>query len=310
MAQTIKSNGYHSWRSEYEIITPYLGLIKIWELVQFMSKAITNQSERSALEKAIRENAPLLIAKQLDSGRKLRDQDLFHAINGQTEALKFLLDKGLDPNVVDDSGNTLLFYVTDVKVFELILSRIEDINYQNSGGDTILHHLLRKFFEHKSVSLIDLCLSKKPNLSLRNKDGRTVLLSMPIQNSDLAQTANDLEFIFSPSYFTIIDRLLTTGSSLSEADTEGNTLLHYMCQAMRVDRDLQAAVEAMVKRGASINTKNNQGVNILAQLLIRIEIEQSISTGSFSGESVNSGDDEIGSIATEITDEEHENENL
>lgn len=244
------------------------------------------------LEKAIRENAPLLIEKQLRLGQQLRDSDLFYAINGQAASLEFLLGKGLNPNVVDDSGNNLLFYATDVQVFELILSRIENIDHQNHSGDTVLHHLVRNLFAHKRIQLIEFCLAKKPNLTLRNTKGQTVLLSIPVPNSDLAQKEDDLEFMFSPNYFAVIDQLCASGSSLSEKDAEGNTLLHYMCKSMKVDRDLQAIIEAMVQRGTPINIQNKQGVNVLAQLLIRIEIEYPESLGSFHDSSEVSGQEE------------------
>lgn len=263
------------------------------------------QSEGRLLESAIRENAPLLIEKQLRSGQRLKDSDLFYAIHGQIEALRFLLDKGLNPNVADDSGNNLLFYITDIRVFELILSQIENINHQNLLGDTILHHLLRNLFEHKkSVPLIDLCLAKKPDLSIRNKKGQTVLLSMPLQDSTQAGTEDALAFMFSSAYFAIIDKLLAAGSSLAETDTEGNTLLHYVCKDMQVDRDLQATVEALVQRGAPINTKNSQGLNALAQLLTRMEVEHTQSLSSFAGDFGNSDDSEMESVLIQIADEE------
>jgi ankyrin repeat protein len=232
-----------------------------------------HRSERSVLEKAIRDNAPLIIERQLRSGHRLKDSDLFLAVNGQTEALKFLLEKGLNANTVDASGNNLLYYINDAILFEFILGRIDNIDHQNLSGNTISHHLIEKLFRDRNVRLIDLCLARKPNLALRNKGGRTVLLSMPIQDSHEADTEETLTFMFSPNYFTIIDRLLASGSSLAETDAEGNTLLHRICKLMKVDRDLQAMIEALVERGAPINAKNHQGVSVLAQLMIRIEIE-------------------------------------
>lgn len=235
---------------------------------------LAKQTNKSPFEKAIRQNSVLLIQQQISAGNILRDSDLLYAVENQYDSLEFLLRKGLNPNALDSSGKNLLFHVTDIRAFEIILRSIKDINHQDLAGDTIHHQLVRDYFKKNNLSFIELCLARNPDLSLHNKRGKTVLLSIPVP---ALQPVFDQLILMSrhmPEFLMLVDTLLSAGSSISEVDAEGNTLLHRVCQSMLADEHLQIMIQELINRGASIHTKNSRGVNILAQILVKIDIDR------------------------------------
>jgi len=151
---------------------------------------------------------------------------------------------------------------------------------------------VRNYHPINTLTFIQLCLAKRPNLSLRNKRGLSVLLSTPVPT---LQPVFDRQVLISrqiSEFFSLIDVLLTAGSSISEIDSEGNTLLHRVCQLMLVDEHLQTMIQGLVRRGAPIHAKNARGLNILAQVLVKIDIERNEKIGNpvtYQAKSVSSG---------------------
>lgn len=60
-------------------------------------------------------------------------------VKGDTEAIKKLLDQGLDPKMVDGNNQTLLFFVKDAATAEILLKAGVDPNHENKFGFVALH---------------------------------------------------------------------------------------------------------------------------------------------------------------------------
>jgi ankyrin repeat protein len=94
------------------------------------------------------------------------------AANGDLERVQILLEKGADPNFVDDNGLTALHMAADrghIEITRLLLNQGANVNAQDLNGDTPLHNAC--LCEHKDI--IVLLLGKGADKSTKNTSGET-----------------------------------------------------------------------------------------------------------------------------------------
>ncbi|MCR6637586.1 MAG: ankyrin repeat domain-containing protein [Sporocytophaga sp.] len=113
-----------------------------------------------------------------------------------------------------------------------LLEKGADINYQDSTGNTALHHSLSNYLHGKNV---DMFLSRQNiDVNLRNKSSQSPIL-LTLDNN-------------------YIKKLIALGADVNVQDYSGMSPLHYACS--KNDPEL---VDLLLNRGASVNIKDSLG---------------------------------------------------
>lgn len=136
------------------------------------------------------------------------------------ELIKHLINYGVNPNIIDDKGNTPLSLMIEegLKIQkgrerELFLEKLVfmlkfrvDVDLQDENGRTILH----KAVIADDLAVVEKILSKKADLSIRDKQGRTALHHTQWKGN-----------------YKIARWLMAAGANVDEPDNSGFTLLNY-----------------------------------------------------------------------------------
>eukprot|EP00924_Labyrinthula_sp_SR-Ha-C_P005161 maker-scaffold_1-snap-gene-23.23-mRNA-1 protein AED:0.03 eAED:0.03 QI:0/0/0/1/1/1/2/0/235 len=99
---------------------------------------------------------------------------LHHAVNNiHQDMVKYLLDKGADPNAADDFGNTALHYACERGVLgqiDMLLAHDGKLDVLNNKGISLLHKAA-----NEGHSTVINKLLQKVDVNLADKQGNTVL---------------------------------------------------------------------------------------------------------------------------------------
>lgn len=121
-------------------------------------------------------NHPKADLHKIEAGRQTC---LHHAINSNVklEIVKFLVEKGLDVNAVDEIGQTPLLSAVDYNFSDKALFLIDqeniDLNHINSYGFTALHYVARHVARHKSMPVLCKLLSAGADPGILNNENET-----------------------------------------------------------------------------------------------------------------------------------------
>ena len=111
------------------------------------------------------------------------------AFFGYKKAVEFLLDRGADLEVTDDSGLTALHTAVfhgRLEIANILISHRANLNVQDQHGYTPLHYAV--LATSKSLDLTELLIKSGANLNTRNKDGQTPLkLSQESDRKEIAE---------------------------------------------------------------------------------------------------------------------------
>lgn len=220
------------------------------------------------------------------------------AEQGRMEIIKLLLERGADPTAKDKNGDSVLTYATCSQsrglekpeaLVELLLDNGADINSQNLKGHT-------PFFGLATSSRIDVvkllanlkAQSGRPDVTIRNNQGRTVLHSVVSKNLrkdvlelllrlgvDVGAVDNEGKtalhcFAVSRSCVEVGQLLVDSGSDLDARDFHGDTGLHWAVVDGRLER-----TEFFLDNGADVNALNDQDETPL-QLAVRHHAEEAV----------------------------------
>jgi ankyrin repeat protein len=173
---------------------------------------------------------------------ELRLQDLReYCIWGK--AVGLLLSRGVDPNMRDVNGLTLLHaaaWCGDESAAEHLLKAGADPNARDAEGNTPLHVAARRMFPQ--VALLLLKHGADPNA--RNARGET----------PLHIAARGAEHTIGSGNYAAVSILVKHGADVNARDKDGNTPLHYA-----VARCAFATASLLLKHGADPNARNNEG---------------------------------------------------
>ncbi len=177
---------------------------------------------------------------------------------GDTDLLRRLLADGVDPNLPvpgsSQSKTPLCLAVRAVQpgivegedqdaldIVRLLLKHGADINFRDASGNTVLMNALDS--QSAKSAVINLLLDSKPNLSIRNQDGRDALF-LAFNNKEQrehiprllelganAHTRDDhgndlLMLAASNADVEWVGKLLKIGLSPTAVDADGNTAIH------------------------------------------------------------------------------------
>ena len=154
------------------------------------------------------------------------------ALHGHNDVVQLLLDKGAEPNLSDQNGNTALLYAAfrgHLDVVQLLLNRGADVNMADYYGTTPLHWAAE--IGHKHVVKLLLDRGAEPNKE--NRNGETPLIGAAKGKKDIVQL------------------LLDSGAEPNIPNHQtGMTPLHWA--AWRGHKDV---VQLLLKRGADPNIR-------------------------------------------------------
>jgi ankyrin repeat protein len=155
---------------------------------------------------------------------------------------KNLLEKGANPNLLNNNNQNSLFFLTDVcysPLFELLLKKGAVINLYDSEGNTPLHYfLLKSPIRRKYIASF---LSHKANIHAVNLKGQT-----PLHFAILTNDANAAW------------QLLKEGANINKQDKEGNSGLHYVAK-YAPNKLMVNEIYRFSFGNADLNIKNNEG---------------------------------------------------
>ncbi len=167
----------------------------------------------------------------------LMANDLNNAIeSGLRTKVNMLLEKNLDVNEIDETGDTAIdvaILKKDEAIFDLIMEKNPNLNIKNSKGQTPLQLAIEKKFDYGINKLIN----KTQDLEIKDKDGKTALL-YAVNNQD-----KDL-----------IDALIKKGSEINCIDSQNNTILHILSK----NDDNLELVKYFLDKHIDINRVNSE----------------------------------------------------
>lgn len=145
------------------------------------------------------------------------------------DALK-LIENGANVNEREaGTTNTPLFYVSNVKVAQLLIEHSADVNAKNQCGFTPLHFI-------KDLDVIKLLIKYHANVNSKDNTGRT-----PLHLSTKKDVA-------------IASLFIRNGADVNLRDNYGYTALHYINDI--TDKKM---IELFIKAGTDLNIKSNHG---------------------------------------------------
>ena len=169
---------------------------------------------------------------------------IYESVDNNTENRNYSDDELLiivEENKISNNTNIFDFININNKLEDIIrsidlyLKNDNDINVQDSNGNT----LLMKAISIGYYDLSDYLIDNNADISITNKNGENAL-------------------ILSANYPYIMYLLINNNADINLADNNGKTALHYACTYGNL-----YSVKLLVKSGADINKKDILGKNIL-----------------------------------------------
>lgn len=170
---------------------------------------------------------------------------MFAIDSSNDEIAKYLIDKGVDVNAIDENEETSLFKAVSKNNFniaQLLIEKGADVNYSDSQGNTALNIAA---WNNEMAEILKLLLDKGANIESRDEIGRTSLFRSIGRMS-----------------FNIADILLDRGANIEAKDIDKNTPLMI---AVKKDIEENTILRTLflLLHGANIYAENNFGYSPL-----------------------------------------------
>ena len=160
--------------------------------------------------------------------------------DGDTEKVKSLIQKGVDPNTKSNDGTTALMYAAEVGHYEEAKILLEAGADANAKNDFITALLLSAAQGHNAV--VKLLLEQKADVNARiNFHPKQTVLMWAILNLGDADT---------------ISALIDCGADINAKDDNGNTALLYSIWSKKTD-----VVKVLLQKGADV--RSSAGISAL-----------------------------------------------
>lgn len=215
---------------------------------------ITYEGQEHLLFSAIRKRNIKIITELLNNGAnvEVRQTDtnmtplIFSAIENLEPEFEHLLESGCEINVRDDNFTTPLDYVIRNKNFNLVEKLLVKGLQGYSQAD--IASAISDMFNVDLVQTVDLILNNKFDINMRLEYGKT----------PLHYVSNNGQ---------LVEILMNNGADIELTDIFGMTPLltamkNHMLTKEDEDKDV-TGIEALIKRGASVIIKDDEGKNLL-----------------------------------------------
>ncbi len=177
---------------------------------------------------------------------RLKDEYLFNAVAaGNTELVSFLLEKGIDVNIKNQTGKTLIHLSIDegnnlTTMFNAFKSANANFEAGNSEGDTPLSYALKS----NKINALEGLIGIGVDLNSTNSSGQAPL-HVAITNKTELEEGNSADFI---------TKLIAAGADIDVKDSYGYTPL-----ARAVSKNELKIAKQLIESGADKNIKTNDG---------------------------------------------------
>ncbi|WP_169314400.1 ankyrin repeat domain-containing protein [Turneriella parva] len=179
----------------------------------------------------------------------------YAAYNSDLKMVRFLLSKGVDPNITSENGSSALSAAANPQGFEIMKALIESgakINYvrgasPNSAGSTILSDLFRSGWG-KKADITPMLIEIGADVNHRNNRGETPL--MAALSSDYGQQK-------------AIEILVRSGANVNAQDNFGQTVLHLAAKSYE-----QSIFQKLLEFDPDANLKYKDGETPLFALVL------------------------------------------
>ncbi|MGB5919486.1 ankyrin repeat domain-containing protein [Arcobacter sp.] len=221
-------------------------------------------------------NATGMNGSALFSILKTTLSDKYVNLEERKKSADYLIKKGIDIELKDDSGNTALTHSLkngNIQAFKYLLSKGANINAQDKKGETVLFYLVSFYnIKHPTTKkLINFVLDNNIKVDIENKYNNTALqVAVILGLADKSVCKIFVEhganiYKFSGSYYeSIVDLALYNENELLAKyfisldkklldlqDPEGNTSLHKAVKNKQIKQ-----VKFLVEAGADVNIPN------------------------------------------------------
>lgn len=168
------------------------------------------------------------------------------SVNNQPEYVQLLVEQGAEVNARDHSGETALMGA-DARSTEILLKAGADPRATSNAGTTALHTAASR----GDTETIRLLLQAGADVNARRKDGETPLLAaLYLQRSPRPQPA-EVE--------ATVKRLLQAGADVNVANADGNTPLLLAVRPDASGHHYPEVVRSLLQAGARVNVRNRAG---------------------------------------------------
>jgi hypothetical protein len=186
-------------------------------------------------------------------GLPVNEQLRLAAGNGSMEQVKNLLEKGADPNAVDEYRNTLLMYAAgsgNPEVVKFLVDKGLDVNAKSKIGSTALMDAARTTNIEIAKTLID----KGADVNAKGNSGGTAL-TVAAYNGRLA----------------LVQLLLDKGADVNAKEGVGDeTPLMWAVESSKGEG--AKIVQLLLEKGADVNAVNKRGGTALMAVADRLDV--------------------------------------
>ncbi|XP_028392372.1 uncharacterized protein LOC114516948 [Dendronephthya gigantea] len=198
------------------------------------------------------------------------------AIGGDEKLFDLLFKSNASLNALDSEGNFPLYYAVQqhsIVIAEKLIKSGASVDGKNDQGETVLHLAAKRGDE----ALVDLLLKNNANVNSIDRFENTVLHSAICGNNaaivaklikagaNIGGKNNDGESLLHVAAKCgdekIIDLLLKNNGNVKDIDSRGMSVLHYAVGGQWLHA--VAIAEKLIKAGASVDLKNNEGQTVL-----------------------------------------------
>jgi len=200
---------------------------------------------------------------------------------GAFSAAKYLLDRGADFNVKDESGNTPIHLASIFRhdeIIELLIQHKADVDMLNAQGQAPLC-LASLYGNPESIKLL---LASGAKTNIRDADGNTplhiaVLYRHPENLDEILKMNPDIDATSTEGYTPLhlavrrpdneiaIGHLLQKGADVNITDPTGKNAL-----LVSVDSHQKEYIKLLVSKGIDINSQDNDGNTALHYLFNKV----------------------------------------
>lgn len=187
----------------------------------------------------------------------------------------YFIEKGVDPNSIDNEGNTALLNAAGrntLEVVKYLVEKTDDLNHTNKEG----HSALTLAVQDNSAQVVNYLISKGAKTDIMDKEGNNLAYylfssrgnprdfdakakALSKAGLDLKATQSDKKTVWhlamDKNDLALLKKVQAFGADINAKDEQGNTVLHYAAMKSR-NTDI---LKYLVAHGADISSTTEFG---------------------------------------------------
>lgn len=223
---------YSELNQDENIELLYLYLMSDFEAVRqgVISKKINIHTQSNKQKSLLH-----LCADKRDYNNRWFQTDVYLNEDNKVTLARFLIDQGIDPDLVDDSGDTALLLAIEYG-YNTLATLLIDAGADVNGTDQTSRSPLEQALQYKNTIICEKLVKAGANLNELDDTGRTIL----------AQSIDDKQFEFAKI-------LIHGGADVNAKGEKGYSPLYEAC-----DKSNLELCSLLIEKGADVNSKNGK----------------------------------------------------